>query len=79
MRRRQPASRVKLNPEAVWRHLNRLHLAQNELARRAGITSGYLSQLMSGTRCPSADVRMRLQNVLGVTDFDDLFILEIVT
>ena len=75
MRRRQPASRVKLKPEAVWMRLN---MSQNELARRVGVTSGYLSQLMSGTRCPSAEVRVRLMETLGVTDFDDLFILEIV-
>ena len=79
MRRRQPASRVKLKPEAVWQHLNRLNMSQNELARRVGITSGYLSQLMSGTRCPSAEVRMRLMEALGVTDFDELFVLEVVT
>ncbi|MDE2933879.1 MAG: helix-turn-helix transcriptional regulator [Chloroflexota bacterium] len=78
MRRRQPASRVRLKPEAVWSYLNRLNMSQNELARRVGISSGYLSQLMSGTRCPSAAVRVRLMEALGVTDFEDLFILEIV-
>lgn len=78
MRRRQPASRVRLNPEAVWRRLNQLNLSQNELARWVDITSGYLSQLMSGTRCPSAEVRLGLMATLDVTDFDDLFILEIV-
>ena len=45
---------------------------------RAGISSGYLSQLMSGTRCPSAEVRRKLMEVLGVAGFDDLFILEVV-
>ena len=78
MRRRQPASRVRLKPEAVWSYLNRLNMSQNELARRVGISSGYLSQLMSGTRCPSATVRVRLMEALGVTDFDALFLLEIV-
>lgn len=79
MNRRQPSSRVKLNPDRVWEFLNRLNMAQNELARLAGISSGYLSQLMSGTRCPSAEVRRKLMDALGVADFDDLFILEVVS
>ena len=76
MKRRQPSSQVKLNPHAVWELLNRRNATQNELARLVGTSSGYLSQLMSGTRCPSADCRRRLMDALGVTDFDDLFILE---
>ncbi len=79
MNRRQPSSRVKLNPDRVWEFLNRLNMSQNELARLAGISSGYLSQLMSGTRCPSAELRRRLMKALGVTDFDDLFILEVIS
>ena len=79
MKRRQPACRVKLNPNAVWELLNRLNMTQNGLATLAGISSGYLSQLMTGTRCPSAETRKRLQGVLGVTRFDDLFILEVVS
>ena len=82
MKRRQPSSRVKLNPHAVWELLNRLNMTQNELATRVGTSSGYLSQLMSGTRCPSADMRKRLMEVfsaLGVTRFEDLFILEAVS
>ena len=76
MKRRQPASRVKLDPHKVWALLNRLNMTQNELARLVGTSSSYLSQLMSGTRCPSAAFRKRLMDVLGVTDFDDLFYLE---
>ena len=45
MKRRQPSSRVKLNPDRVWELLNRLNMSQNELARMACISSGYLSQL----------------------------------
>ena len=76
MKRRQPASRVKLNPHKVWAILNRLNMTQNELARLVGTSSSYLSQLMSGTRCPSAAFRKKLMDALGVIDFDDLFILE---
>lgn len=41
----------------------------NELARRCGITSGYLSHLMNGRHSPSPMVRWQLMEVLGVDDF----------
>ena len=76
MKRRQPASRVKLDPHKVWALLNRLNMTQNELARLVGTSSSYLSQLMSGHRCPSAAFRKKLMNALGITRFDDLFYQE---
>ena len=76
MKRRQPSTRVRLNPHRVWAILNRLNMTQNELARLVGTSSSYLSQLMSGHRCPSAAFRKKLMDALGVTDFDDLFYLE---
>ena len=75
MKRRQP-SRVRLDPQKVWALLNRLNMTQNELARLLDTSSSYLSQLMSGKRRPSAAFRKRMMDVLGVTDFDDLFYLE---
>ena len=75
-RRRTSRPRVRLNPQAVWEHLGRRDMSQNELARAAGITSGHISLLMNDRRSPSPDVRRRLQAALGVTDFDELFILE---
>ena len=75
MRRRQPPSRVLLNPVAVWRLLDELNISQNELARRCGSTSGHLSHLMNGKRSPSPPLRRRLQRVLGVSNFDDLFVI----
>lgn len=65
--------RVKLNPSPVWAFLDERDISQNELARLIGISSGYLSQLMSGSAQPSPQVRRRLQHVLGETDFDSLF------
>ena len=76
MGRRQPAWRARLKPDALWKQLTLLNMTQNELARRAKISSGYLSQLISGTRFPSAEVRASLQEELGVTQFEDLFVLE---
>ena len=76
MKRRQPASRARLDPQKVWALLNRLNMTQNELARLVGTSSSYLSQLMSGKRCPSAAFRKKLMSALGVTRFEDLFYLE---
>ncbi len=76
MRRRPHAPRVWLNPVAVWELLDRLGISQNELARRCGFSPGHLSMLMNGKRSPSPPARRRLMEVLGVDDFDLLFIGE---
>ena len=76
MKRRQPSTRVRLDSHKVWAILNRLNMSQNELARLLDTSSSYLSQLMSGHRCPSAAFRKKLMETLGVTEFDDLFYLE---
>ena len=68
--------RVLLKTAAVWESLDRLDISQNELARRCGVTSGYLSHLMNGRRSPSPRLRRRMQEVLGVDDFHVLFIIE---
>jgi transcriptional regulator with XRE-family HTH domain len=76
MKRKRIAPRVKLNRDAVWDLLDELNMSQNELARLCGLSSGYFSQLMSGVKSPSPRVRRKMQKVLGVTDFDRLFIIE---
>ena len=76
MRRRPHAPRVWLNPVAVWELLDRLGISQNELARRCGFSPGHLSMLMNGKRSPSPRARRRLMEVLGVDDFEVLFIIE---
>ena len=75
MKGRRPPSRVLLNPVAVWRLLAELDMSQNELARRCGITLGHLSRLMNWKRGPSPRLRRRMQQVLGVSSFDELFII----
>ena len=65
--------RVTLKPDPVWAFLEERDISQNELARRVGISSGHISQLMSGEAHPSPELRQRLLRVLGITDFDDLF------
>ena len=76
MRPRRRSVRVKLRQAVVWELLDQLNISQNELARRCGIPRGYMSQLMRGERSPSARLRRRLQQVLGVDDFNTLFIIE---
>ncbi len=67
---------VTLKPAPVWAFLDEQGISQNELARLIGISSGYLSQLMSGSAHPSPQVRRRLLDVLGLDDFDELFSIE---
>ena len=78
MRRSPRAPRVWLNPVAVWELLDRLGISQNELARRCGFSPGHLwmlmNGLMNGKRSPSPHTRRSLMEVLGVDDFDLLFI-----
>ena len=77
MNRKRPSrSRVKLRQEVIWELLDQLGITQKELARRSGISAGYLSQLIRGERSPSVRTQGRLQQALGVADWDRLFIME---
>ncbi len=68
--------RVRMNQAAVLRAIARRNMSQNMLAIRAGVSSGYISQIMCGTRYPSPKVREKLQSVLMPLTFDDIFIIE---
>ena len=68
--------KVRLNQEAVLKAIARRNMSQNMLAVRAGISSGYISQILCGTRNPSPIVRQKLQDVLEPLTFDDIFIIE---
>lgn len=76
MRPRRRSPRVRLRPEPVWEQITQRNISQNELARLARISSGYLSQLISGRKSPSPEVRRRLQAALEISQFDELFVLE---
>ena len=76
MKRRTGSPRVRLKPVPLWEQISRRNISQNELADLAGISSGYLSQLISGRKSPSPEVRRRLQAALDITGFDELFVLE---
>lgn len=57
----------------VREEIARRNWSQNRFAARCGLTSGHLSQLLSGKRQPGPDVRQRLLDALVPMAFDDLF------
>ena len=59
-----PAQPACIDREAVWDRMNAHGFSQNEVARRAGISSSNLSQIMNGRNNPSPVVRKRLHGVL---------------
>ena len=72
----RPRMVVKLKTQALWGRLALLGHSQNWLARETGISAGYLSALVNRRHAPSGRVRRRMQEVLCVKDFDDLFEIE---
>ena len=59
-----PARCASVDREAVWERMDAHGFSQNEVARRAGISSAHLSQIMTGRNNPSPDVLKRLHGVL---------------
>ena len=59
-----PAQPACIDREAVWDRMNAHGFSQNEVARRAGISSANLSQIMNGRNNLSPDVLKRLHGVL---------------
>ena len=59
-----PALCAGIDREAVWERMRAHGISQNEVARRTGISSGHLSQIMNGNRIPSPGVLKRLHGVL---------------
>ncbi len=53
-----------VDPRVLWERMDAHGWSQNEVARRAGISVSYLSQIMNGQRKPSGDVLRRLHDVL---------------
>jgi len=64
--------RFRLRP-GLRAELARLNLSQNELARLLGVSSGFMSQLLTGRRYPGPRTRRRLLGALSRLTFDDLF------
>ena len=59
-----PAQPASIDREAMWSRMDAHGFSQNEVARRAGISSSYLSQIMNGKSSPSAGVLKGLHAVL---------------
>ena len=59
-----PAQAACIDREAVWDRMNAHGFSQNEVARRAGISSANLSQIMNGRNNPSPVVLRKLHGVL---------------
>ena len=59
-----PAQPACIDREAVWERMNAHGFSQNEVARRAGISSSNLSQIMNGRNNPSPVVLKKLHGVL---------------
>ncbi len=54
------AHSARVDPQALWERMNAHDISQNEVAWRAGISSGYLSQIMSDRHSPSPGALKRL-------------------
>ena len=75
-RRRGGRNVVRLKTADLWKRLTTLNRSQNWLARETGVSPGYMSMLVNGERSPSGRIRRRMQKVLGVYEFDQLFTME---
>ena len=67
---------VLLRSQVLRERLASQHRSQSWLAAEVGISRSYLSRLLSAGRAPSGRVRRRLQEVLGIGEFEVLFALE---
>jgi len=71
---KRPVS-LRVNSFAVWEYLTKQNLAQNELAKRLGISSGYMAQLINGSRSPSPKLRRKMLDVLSPLSFEEIFLI----
>lgn len=67
---------VRLKSGVIRDRLATRHRTLNWLAGEIGISRAYLSRLLAQGRAPSGRVRLRMQEVLGAEEFDELFSLE---
>ena len=60
----EPARCAGVDPQVLWDRMDAHDISQNETARRAGISSAHLSNILNGKTNPSPDVLKRLHGVL---------------
>ena len=75
-RRRGGQPLIRLDARSLWKRLALLNRSQNWLAQEIGISSGYMSKLVTAGRAPSGRIRHRMLKALGVEDFHELFRLD---
>jgi len=68
--------KVNLRSKEIKKILIRKNKSQNWFAHRIEVSTGYMSQLMDGSRCPSPKVREKIMNNLPDYSFDDLFAIK---
>ncbi|MYC38949.1 MAG: helix-turn-helix domain-containing protein [Chloroflexi bacterium] len=68
---------VRLDAAALWERLAELDRSQNWLARETGVSHAYLSMLVNGGRAPSEGIQKRMLKALGLSQFNQLFRLEV--
>jgi len=69
--------KIFLKNNKIKEMIARKNKSQNWLAHKLEISSGYLSQLMEGSRNPSPKVREKIMAALPEYQFDDLFSIEL--
>jgi len=67
---------VALRKYRIQEQLALKNISQNWCAKRLGICSGYMSQLMCGQRNPSPDLRERIMMLFPECNYDDLFVMK---
>ena len=68
-------SKIRLNSETLQDWLDRNNLSQRKFGRLHRLSSGYISQILSGKRHLGPATRQTIQDATGLT-FDDLFTKE---
>jgi transcriptional regulator with XRE-family HTH domain len=70
--RRKPDKRINQDPVKLWRHRVAAQMTMSQLAKKAGISKGHLSELEKAqpSRSASPDMLARLADALGceITD-----------
>lgn len=68
--------KVLLKSDSLKIRLIKNNKSQNWLAHKLEVNSGYMSQLMNGSRHPSPKLREKLMDIFPECNFDDLFMIE---
>ena len=69
---------VAIRSNRMRKILARKNMSQNCFAMRLGVSSGYMSQLMTGVRNPSPPLREKILQALKMDEngFDEIFVLK---